>query len=524
MYIPYNNYDLDKVFNAAIYCRLSKEDGEVLESESINNQKLLISKFVSDNNWNLVDFYIDDGFTGTNFERPDFKRLIDDIEKGIINLVVTKDLSRLGRDYIQTGYYLEKYFPLKNVRYIALNDGIDTFTDNSNNDMTPFKAVMNDMYSKDISKKVRSAILTKANNGECIKSFAPYGYKKHPTVKGKIIIDEETAPIVKSIFNMYYEGVNKSEIAKRLQSMGVPTPLKYKELTSTYKNPNSNNTYIWGVSTITKILRDRIYTGDLVQHKYSKLNYKSKKTIDVDIRNHIISENTHEAIVSKELYESVQLMLNKQSNEWNYTESGTSHLLRGLVRCGNCGASLVYSRNHGKYFWGMCASYKRFGKTYCSSAHLREDYLIDTVISNLKDTVTKYVRADNLTVQKNVQVDNSKIIAITNSKIKENNNYLKNLYKDKVSGVISEEMFLMLSKEYEEQKKKLEEQLKILTESSFSKKDDKELANLIQQVFNFDKDKIDRSLLLKLINRIEVNNKNEITVFYNFKQPSEAEA
>jgi hypothetical protein len=262
----------------------------------------------------------------------------------------------------------------------------------------------------------------------------------------------------------------------------------------------------------------------MVQGKYGSVSYKTKENKPRHKSEWFVVNNTHEPIISKELYESVQLMLNKQSNEWNYTQSGTSHLLRGLVRCGNCGASLVYTRNHGKHFWGMCASYKRFGKTYCSSAHLREDYLIDTVISNLKDTVRKYVRADKLTVQKNVQVDNSKIIAITNSKIKENNNYLKNLYKDKVSGVISEEMFLMLSKEYEEQKKKLEEQLKILTENSFCKKDNKELNNLIQQVFNFDKDTIDRSLLLKLINRIEVNNKNEITVFYNFKQPSEAEA
>lgn len=524
MYIPYTNYDLDKIFNVAIYCRLSKEDGEILESESINNQKLLLSKYVNENNWNVIDYYIDDGFTGTNFNRPNFQRMINDIEKGIVNLVITKDLSRLGRDYIETGHYLEKYFPLKNVRYIAVNDGIDTFSNNNNNDMTPFKAVMNDMYSKDISKKVRSAILTKASNGECIKSFPPYGYKKHPTIKGKIVVDLVTAPVVQNIFNMYYNGKNKSEIARFLQSMNIPTPLKYKETTCSYKNPNSNKTYVWGTSTITKILRDRIYTGDLVQHKYSTLNYKSKKTIDVDVKNYIITENSHEPIISKEIFESVQLILNKQSNEWNFSKNGTSHLLRGLTFCGNCSSAIIYSRNHGKYFRGMCSSYKKFGKAYCNSVNLREDYLIDTVINNLKSTVKQYVKTENLTIQNKLKNDNSKLLAITNSKIKENNNYLKSLYKDKVSGTISEEMFLMLSKEYEDQKKKLEEQLKSLTEDNSNELIHKDLQELVHQVLNFTKDKIDRNLLLKLINKIEINNRNQITIFYNFKQPSWMEA
>jgi len=520
MYIPYTNYNLDKIFNAAVYCRLSKDDREISESESINNQKLLLGKFVSDNNWNLVNYYVDDGYTGVDFERPNFQRMINDIEKGIVNLVITKDLSRLGRDHIETGYYIEKYFPEKNIRYIAVNDYVDTFIDSSNNDMTPFKTVMNDMYSKDISKKVRSAILTKASNGECIKSFPPYGYKKHPTIKGKIVIDEETAPVVRNIFNMYYSGKNKAEIARFLQSMNIPTPLKYKETTCSYKNPNSNKTYVWGTSTITKILRDKIYTGDLVQHKYSKLNYKSKKTIDVDVRNHIITENSHEPIISKEIFESVQLILNKQSNEWNFSKNGTVHLLRGLVYCGNCGSAVIYSRNHGKHFRGMCSSYKKFGKAYCSSVNLREDYLIDTVINHLKYTVKNYVKNENLTVPNKTQNDNSKLIASINAKIQSNNNYIKNLYKDKVSGVVSEEMFLMLVADYEAEKKKLEERLKMITEDTSNQLKDKEIQSLIHQVLDFEKDKIDRNLLLKLISRIEINNRNQITIYYNFKNPS----
>ncbi len=520
MYIPYTNYNLDKIFNVAVYCRLSKEDGEVAESESINNQKLLLSKFVDESNWNLVDYYIDDGYTGVNFDRPDFKRMINDIENGKVNLVITKDLSRLGRDYIATGSYIEKYFPEKNIRYIALNDGIDTFSDSSNNDITPFKTIINDMYSKDISKKVRSAMITKANNGECIKSFPPYGYKKHPTKKGKIVIDEITAPIVQKIYAMYYEGKNKAEIARYLQSMGIPTPLKYKEMTCSYKNPNTKKIYVWGTSTITKILRDRIYVGDLVQHKYAKLNYKSKKTISIDAKNHIITENSHEPIISRELYNSVQVMLDKKSNEWNYRENGTVHLLRGLVHCGNCGSTVTYSKNHGKYFRGMCSSYKKFGKEYCNDVNLREDYLIDTVLNHLKSTIKNYVEHETLVIPEEPQNNPSKLISNITQKIETNNQCIKNIYKDKVSGVISEETFAMLISDYESEKKRLEEQLKMMTTNAVNKSNSKELHNLIYKALEFEKEQIDRNLLLKLINRIEISNRNQITIYYNFKNPT----
>jgi len=186
------------------YLRISKEDENPYESESINNQKSIITKYTEENGFTITKFYIDDGYTGTNFNRPGFISLLDDIESKKVNIVITKDMSRLGRDYIEVGRYIEIYFPLKKVRYIAINDGIDTFQNNSNNDITPFKSVLNDMYSKDISKKVRSAMIAIAKEGKSIKAFPPYGYKKHPTLKGKLIIDEYTAPIVKKIFDMYH--------------------------------------------------------------------------------------------------------------------------------------------------------------------------------------------------------------------------------------------------------------------------------------------------------------------------------
>ena len=266
-------------FKVGIYTRLSREDEKDKESESIDTQKKLLTNYIKSQGWTLFKIYVDDGFTGTNFNRPDFKNLINDIELGNVNLVITKDLSRLGRDYIETGYYLEKYFPLKNVRYIALNDGIDTFdNNNTNNDMTPFKSVFNDMYAKDISKKVRSSLLTKASSGQNIKSFLPYGYKKDEKDKNIILVDYEVSPIVQKIFEMYYAGNNKTEICRYLNNNKILTPLAYKRKTTNYYNPN-NKTNLWSTTMISKILRDRIYIGDLVQHKYSKLNYKTKKLL-----------------------------------------------------------------------------------------------------------------------------------------------------------------------------------------------------------------------------------------------------
>ena len=255
-----NSITNQDVYKVGIYTRLSREDEKNKESESIDTQKKLLISYVKSQGWVLYKIYVDDGYTGTNFNRPGFKDLINDIETGNVNLVITKDLSRLGRDYIETGYYLEKYFPLKNVRYIALNDGIDTFDEKStSNDMTPFKSVFNDMYAKDISKKVRSSLITKAINGEDIKAFEPYGYKKDELDKKKTVIDYEVCDVVKKIFEMYYKGVNKKQICNYLNENKVCTPIEHKMKYTNYYNPN-RKTNMWSATMISKILRDRIYT------------------------------------------------------------------------------------------------------------------------------------------------------------------------------------------------------------------------------------------------------------------------
>lgn len=393
LYKNYFDISREKIWKVAIYARISREDEKDErykgQSESIENQINFLKPLIERNGWILVDIYKDDGYTGTNFDRPDFSRLLGDIELGKINLVITKDLSRLGRDYIEVGRFVERYFPEKRIRYIAVNDNVDTFDrNNTNNDMTPFKAVFNDMYAKDISKKVRTSITTKATRGECIKAFLPYGYKKDLKDKNIILIDLEVSDNVKQIFELYKSGKGKQEIADIFNEKNIMTPLKYKELTTNYYNPNSNATYKWNATVINKILRDRTYTGDLVQLKYTKVNYKIKKIEKVPEEEYVIIPNHHEAIIDRETFDLVQEMLDKQTNEWNYS-SNQKHLLTGIAFC-KCGSRITYNKNHGKYYRCICSSYKRYGKQFCTNVHLREDELIKKVTDSLKDNINKY--------------------------------------------------------------------------------------------------------------------------------------
>lgn len=512
----------DTIFKAAIYVRLSREDEKNGQSESIENQIKYLKPIVKQNGWALVDIYKDDGFTGTNFERPGFKQMLEDIEKGLVNLVITKDLSRLGRDYIETGNYIEKIFPSKNIRYIAVNDNIDTFDNkNSNNDMTPFKSVMNDMYAKDISNKVRTSIYTKAKEGECIKAFLPYGYKKDLSDKNKILKDENVADNIVLIYDLYKSGKNKTQIAKILNDKQIITPLRYKQETSNYFNPNKSCTYKWNTTIINKILRDRIYTGDLVQLKNNKVNYKVKKTMKVPSKQQIVIENNHEAIIDRKTFITVQEMLDKKSNEWNYSNR-KRHLLTGLVYC-KCGSKITYNLNHGKTSRCVCSSYKKYGNKFCSNIHLKEAELIEKVTKSLKENIEQYLNYESLDLSKiqPKKLDNKKVLDGLKKQKEEQNKKIVNLYEDKISGRISIETFEMLIKKFEIEKKEIEKKIEELEETKNNEDkqflDNKTIKVLMKELIRFNTiTENNISLVFKLIDKIIIDDKN-IKINYKFK-------
>ena len=327
-YCIMNNID----YKVGIYIRLSREDEEkekYQESESIGNQRTLLMQYIRQNKLNFISEYVDDGVSGTSFDRPAFNRMIADIESGKINMVVTKDLSRLGRDYIKSGYYTEQYFPEHNVRYIAILDNIDTSLDSANNDIAPFKSILNEMYAKDTSKKINSVLQAKRSNGEYL-GTAPYGYKKDPENKYHLIIDEEAANVVKLIYEKYLAGFGTMQIADYLSKKKIPIPSDYNKR----KRGTKSLTYgLWQQSTVRFILSNEIYTGTVIQGKRKKVSFKSNKFINLPEEDWVKVENMHEAIISKEDFERAKKVIEATKGS---RVVQNDYLFKGLLRCYDC--------------------------------------------------------------------------------------------------------------------------------------------------------------------------------------------
>lgn len=516
----YDNYRTINVdFTAAIYCRLSREDEGSEQSESIKNQKDFLTKYVSEYGWQLYDIYIDDGFTGTNFERPDFKRLVDDIERGIINLVVTKDLSRLGRDYITTGYYIEKYFPEKNIRYIAVNDGIDTFQNSAGNDISPFRSVINDLYARDISVKVRSALDNKRKSGKFIGAFAPYGFIKDPEDKNKLIIDEETAPVVRRIFNLYLGGWGLTKIAHTLNNEGIITPTEVKEKTGNYKG--TSNRLLWGHNTIKSIISNPTYTGCLTQRKYQKINYKTKKLRAVPKDHWISIEDTHEPIIDKETFESAREILNRK-NGGDFKCRSKVRLFSGFIYCGDCGSYMTYTRVRSKDYL-ICSTYKRFTSKYCTRHSILEDKLINIIIDDIIELAEKFDRNKEVNIVNNKKSRGTEWhfqqeLNKSKKRLKEISNAIKSLYIDKVKGILEEKQFIELNNEFKKEKenliKKVEELENKLKNISDLEKKSRHLEEVFEKVITTQN--LDRSSLEKLIDKIKIFENGKVEISYKF--------
>ena len=343
----------------------------------------------------VYDTYIDDGWSGTNFDRPDFQRMIADIEAKKVNMVITKDLSRLGRDYIMTGHYMERYFPEHRVRYISLLDGIDTGVDSTANDITPFRAIMNDMYAKDISRKIKSVKRDKQRKGEFIGGKPVYGYKMHPTEKNKIVIDEEAAPVVRRIFALALSGMSCRNIAALLNQEGVPTPATYANLPVARPGPHTG---LWSSQRISDMLQNETYMGNMVQGRSVKINYKSRKCLRQDPANWVVVEGTHEPLVDAETFRKVRLLVDSRK----HTRSRTyDFLLKGLIFCHECGYPLaVLNRKNAMgqdvlYF--VCRTYQRFTKAGVCTCHcIREKTVTDAVVAKVREVCQACLNPDEL--------------------------------------------------------------------------------------------------------------------------------
>ena len=521
-----NDYVKTNIFNVGVYVRLSREDEDRNgnDSESIKNQKDYILKYVIENGFNLIQIYCDDGYSGTNFNRPGFNNMIQDIENGKINMVITKDLSRLGRDHIDTGNYLEKYFPLHRVRYVAINDGYDSFDKNGYaNDFAPFKNVFNDMYAKDISKKVRTSFHTKQLKGQYLGTSAPIGYKKDTNNKGRLLIDDETSIIVKRIFREFLSGKSINNITINLIKDKISTPSEFANIANTQKIVKG----AWNSITVRRILKNEVYIGNTIQNKKQKISYKIKKQISIDKDEWIKVLDTHENIISKEDFEKVQNILDKRSY---IPKKGTTHLLTGFIYCENCNAKYSFVNAYRKNsYYAICRNVKAYGRKLdiCNSKTIKEDVLEDLVISSIREISKKYANEQyilkNITKQNISNLENEltkekqKILIL----LENSNNILFNLYKDKSNGIIDYTTFLEFSNKISEEKNTYSNRIKNidleLEKINSDLKTNNCLSSILKTFLEFKT--IDRNILSQIIDKITINTcseKKKITIYFKF--------
>ena len=502
-------------YNVGIYIRLSQEDEDKAhkrepESESVLNQRSLLMNFLRDNGFVLTDEYVDDGYSGTNFDRPAFKRLLEDIENGKINMVVTKDLSRLGRDYIETGEYIEKWFPENNVRYVSVTDGIDTFeASNGNNDIAPFKSILNDMYSKDLSKKIRTALHTMQKQGKWVGGKTPLGYIKDSNDKNKLIIYEPEAQIVRNIFNMAFTGNQVGVIRDYLNSNNILTANKSRYNKDTF----------WENKTVKNILKNKVYIGTTVQNKRSRISYKNRKIKTNPEEKWIEVENTHEPIIDQKVFDTVQKMVIVQN--YNRNEKKNMFLLDGLLFCYECKHKIgVRGKKNGNYYM-VCNNYRRNSKLkLCTSHGFSYSNLEENVINYIKNLFQKIDSEKiELEVKKGMtKYDYGKILQKLENEIKLINNNIDQMYVDKLNNKISEEMYERLLKKFgDEIKQKEKEYMEIKQQKEDAKQDDTEKIKSVVQDF-LSLSKPTSEIMKVIINKIEIHQDKQVDLYFNFKQ------
>ena len=456
----------ETTYNVGIYCRLSNDDERAGESLSIENQRLLLQQYVRDRGWNEIDTYIDDGYSGTNFDRPGVQRLIADAQAKRINLILVKDLSRFGRNYIEFGRYIDYVFPAIGCRFIALNNGVDTANNDSSMDSMCFLNLFNEFYSRDTSKKVKAVKKACAENGKFMGTHPPLGYKRDPADKHHFLIDEDTAPIVRRIFSLRASGMTFRRIATMLNEEGVPSPGTFYYQGKGTEDPRRVN-HKWAETTVKVLLRNEVYIGNMVQGKCGSLSYKSKKLVSKPKEEWIRVEGTHEPIISREVWDTV-VSIDLRKVRKPDTENGNRSIFVGLVYCAKCGFKMQnqvknsISKRTGQptrlsYF--LCGNYLRSGKTACTIHTISEDALYQIVLEDIRAKaqyaaydrdrlLAKIVRLRDKE-QHTRRASYEQELCVTSARVDELGRLMQNLYEDKCSGVVPQTVFQTLMQKYE---------------------------------------------------------------------------
>ncbi len=525
-----------KKWKTAIYVRLSKDDGDKLESNSITNQKDLINEYLKNyNDIRVVTTKVDDGYSGVNFERPAFLELMEEIKKGQVNCVVVKDLSRFGRNFEQTGKYLEQIFPFLGVRFISVNDRIDSFTDKNSDDglIIPFKNLINDAYCRDISLKTKSHLEVKRKKGEFIAPFASYGYFKGSHVdseeklsKHVLVVDEYASLIVKDIFKWKIEGQSNLRIAEKLDEMGVLTPAEYKKsvglnYTTTFKETNKSK---WSDNAIRRILSNEIYIGTLIQGKVGKPNHKIKKCIKKDRSEWVIIENNHEPIVSKEDFYLVN-DLNKKDTRVAEDKQKV-YLLAGVLKCADCGQNMIRKTTSYKgksYYYYVCVNNKVTKE--CSSHSIKVDVVECVVEHSIRAEINREIEFDKLFKSKstlplkNSELEKlSKHMEMKKEELTKYEKYKVSLFEKFISDVISKEDYNSFKKIYDENIIKVTETIETLSnrikEISLNSYEKNSLFDKVKEYKNFEH--LSREMVVHFIDEILVYNDKSIEIKYKF--------
>lgn len=522
----------------ALYCRLSRDDGTESESNSIGNQKKLLSQKAKEMGLTDTKYYVDDGYTGTNFNRPGFQQLIDDIEIGLVSAVMVKDLSRLGRDYVSVGNYTDSYFPEHNVRFIAVNDAIDS--DEGESEIAPFKNILNEMYARDISKKIRSSHRLRGSMGEPL-SQPPYGYMKSAENKKKWIIDPEAATVVKSIFKMCLDGKGNETIARELQENKVLIPMAYWQSKGLNRGgkKTQTNPYKWCKTTVQKILSQQEYCGDIINFKTYSKSFKNKTRYENSKENWAVFKNVNEPIINRETFETVQKFISKTKRRAPKKENGERSIFNGLIYCGDCHSKMRYhtSTSNKEIHYFTCSDNKVDYRGKCPGRHyVRADALEEVVKLELRRLVEMLEIDESyfaqLLLRKNdeerekdkkfLESELQKAIARSGTV----SQLYEKLYEDNVIGKVSDEWFIELSHKYEKERMDLKAKI---ADTRYKieelKNNNSEYGKFISAIRRFmQMDNLTSPLLRELIDHIDIfetegtgkSRTQRIVIYYRF--------